>query len=189
MRATISDKKRHIISAAADLFKVKGYSATSMRALATKVGLEPSSIYSHINSKEDLLVEICMHCSEMFTQGMQQIQATEILPDEKVKLLIGLHIDIAYNHPASITVFNDQWTFLPKDTKVMFLALRKEYENNFKKILLNGKNNGIFDFENIDILFSIIINMLNWPYTATNKYNKSVLRSELTDAILKILYK
>lgn len=189
MKAPVSEKKRHIINAAADLFQDRGYSATSMRALATKVGLEPSSIYSHINSKEDLLVEICMNCSELFTQGMQSICTSETLADEKIKSLIRLHIQMAYQHPASVTVFNDEWTFLPDDTKIIFLSLRKDYENNFKRILIDGKTQDLFEFEDQDLVFSIIMNMLNWPYSATKKYKKSLVESKLVTAILKILYK
>ena len=187
MKAVLPSRKQLIIDAAADLFQDKGYSATSIRALATKVGLEPSSIYSHIRSKEELLVEICTTCSELFIQGMDVIRQLEVSPDEKMRSLIQLHIDIAYKHPASVTVFNDEWKFLPENTKVVFLSFRKDYENNFKEILANGKKERIFEFDNLDILFSIIMKMLSWSYTATKKYKKSLLEAQLCHSIMKTL--
>lgn len=187
MKAVLPSRKQLIIDAAADLFQDKGYSATSIRALATKVGLEPSSIYSHIRSKEELLVEICTTCSELFIQGMEVIRQLEVSPDEKIRSLIQLHINIAYKHPASVTVFNDEWKFLPENTKVIFLSSRKDYENNFKEILTNGKKERIFEFDNLDILFSIIMKMLSWSYTATKKYKKSLLEAQLCHSIMKTL--
>ena len=40
------------------LFGKQGYSGTSVRDLATEVGVLPGSLYAHIQSKEALLVEI-----------------------------------------------------------------------------------------------------------------------------------
>ena len=140
-------KKQHIINTAADLFKEKGYTATSIRDLASKVGLEPSSIYSHIKSKEDLLTEICQSCATRFSNGMNEIYFQDITERKKIKALIHLHLEIAYDIPASITVFNDEWKFLHDDAKADFLESRKDYEKKFKKILTDGKKNGKFSFE------------------------------------------
>ena len=41
-------RKELIITQAAIIFKQKGYSATSMRELAEKVGIEAASLYNHI---------------------------------------------------------------------------------------------------------------------------------------------
>lgn len=47
-----------IIDAAIALFAEQGYQAISMRDLARQVGLNPGSLYSHIESKQELLYEI-----------------------------------------------------------------------------------------------------------------------------------
>jgi AcrR family transcriptional regulator len=182
-------KKQNIINTAADLFREKGYAATSIRNLAAAVGLEPSSIYSHIRSKEDLLTEICTFCADRFSSGMNEIYFLDISEKKKLKHLIKLHLDIAYENPASITVFNDDWKFLPEQSMTSFIQERKEYEKKFKKILLDGKKHGKFEFDNIDILFSIIIKMLNWSYTGIKSHPREALEIELTQFILKSLNK
>ena len=47
-------KRELIIQEAALIFKQKGYSATSMRELAEKVGMEAASLYNHIRSKDEI---------------------------------------------------------------------------------------------------------------------------------------
>ncbi|MBK8349286.1 MAG: TetR family transcriptional regulator [Saprospiraceae bacterium] len=187
MKTEIANKKQFIISAAAELFKDKGYKATSIRDLAAKVGLEPSSIYSHIRSKEDLLSDICMTCADRFTAGMNDIYFMDISPRKKLKALIDLHLSIAYDIPASATVFNDEWKFLQEPVMSQFIEARKDYEKKFKKILSEGRKEGKFEFVNTEIVFNIIIKMISWSYSATNKYPKEELESELTTFILKSL--
>jgi AcrR family transcriptional regulator len=186
--STIS-KKQFIINTAADLFKEKGYSGTSIRDLASKVGLEPSSIYSHIKSKEELLSEICMDCAGQFTEGIEKIFHLKISARKKLKALISLHLDMAFTYPASVTVFNDEWRHLPEPILVDFIHLRKEYEKKFRKILNEGKDDGKFNFENSEIVFNIIIKSLSWSYEAVKKYKREDLESELSDFILNALNK
>ena len=189
MKTETNTKKQFILNTAADLFKEKGYSASSMRDLAARVGIEPSSIYSHIRSKEDLLSEICMSCAIRFTEGMDLIYNAEFSSGDKIRALIDLHISIAYDHPASVTVFNDEWKFLHHQVLSEFLTARKEYENKFKQILLEGRNAGNFEFNFVDIVFNIIIKTLSWSYHTVNKQNKSELQAEVTSFILKAINK
>ena len=52
------DTRREILDAALDLFAEKGFHGTSMRALATAVGVRESAIYHHFDSKEALLAAL-----------------------------------------------------------------------------------------------------------------------------------
>ncbi len=182
-------KKQIIVNAAADLFKDKGYNASSIRDLATKVGLEPSSIYSHIKSKEDLLSEICMGCATKFTEGIYQISISDTSAQTKLKSLISLHLDIAFDNLASITVFNDEWRYLPEPVLSDFLVMRKDYEKKFKKILTDGRDDNKFYFEHTDIVFNVIIKTLSWSYAGVKKYKKEELQQELTSFISNALHK
>ena len=63
--------KQRILTCALDLFRVKGYSETTIRDIATAVGITPGTIYSHFSSKEELLQYMLNDYSEntgtMFT--------------------------------------------------------------------------------------------------------------------------
>ena len=55
MDNTIVPTKQRILNCAVDLFASKGYTETSVRDIATAVGIKPASLYNHFLSKEDLL--------------------------------------------------------------------------------------------------------------------------------------
>jgi AcrR family transcriptional regulator len=184
MPTVTSIKKKMIIHHAAELFRVKGYNAATIRDLASSVGLEPSSLYSHISSKDELLSEICMTCADLFTDGMEKIFYSDLSPKNKIKALIQLHLEIAYEYPASVTVFNDEWKFLQPNVLTKFVQLRQAYEFKFKNILVQGKASGVFDFQNSDIVFSLIMKTLKWSNNAVNKFNKSELDREVSTYIL-----
>ncbi|WP_339614539.1 helix-turn-helix domain-containing protein, partial [uncultured Winogradskyella sp.] len=68
-------RKEEIVRVAAKLFKEKGYSAVTMRDLATAMGIKAASLYNHINSKQDILNAIIISLAEEFTEGMKLIQS------------------------------------------------------------------------------------------------------------------
>ena len=75
-----ASKREIILTAAAKLFRDRGYQATSMRDLAEAVELKASSLYNHIGSKEEILKEICMANADKFSDGMQKILNTDDKP-------------------------------------------------------------------------------------------------------------
>jgi TetR/AcrR family transcriptional regulator, cholesterol catabolism regulator len=185
---SISPKKKVIVDAAAELFRDKGYNAASMRDIAQKVGIEASSIYSHIKSKEELLAHICMNCAYGFIAGMDAIFNNEgLTPKEKMVDLIHLHIDMAYDFPASIAVFNDEWRYLPGEAMVEFKSLRKAYETKFNQVLADGKSVGLFHFAKQDIIYNVIIKTITWSYGAQKNHSRTAVKAELTTFIIQAL--
>ncbi|MBK9735155.1 MAG: TetR family transcriptional regulator [Saprospiraceae bacterium] len=177
------DRKRIIIMAAADLFREKGYNASSVRDIAAMVGLEPSSIYSHIKSKEELLAEICLETANKFMLGINIISKQDISAKKMLKLLVSLHLDIAFENPSFAIVYIDEWRYLPEPILSEFLNLRKDYDKKFKKILTDGKSDGKFSFLNSDIAFNIIIKTLNWSFTNLKKFRREEVEEELNHLI------
>jgi AcrR family transcriptional regulator len=50
------DTRGRLVDAAVDLFSAQGYDATSMRAIAEKVGVTKPALYHYFASKDDLLL-------------------------------------------------------------------------------------------------------------------------------------
>lgn len=165
-------RKEEIYAVAAKLFRNKGYVAATMRDIAELVGIEPSSLYSHIKSKEEILINICSSCANEFDQGMQVILNSDNSTQDKIHALIDLHLDIAYHKPSSVTVFNDEWRHLPKNELKLFLNKRSNYELKFKSILKKGMEEGSFVHLSESTAFQLIINSVKWIHYYTKKMDE-----------------
>jgi TetR/AcrR family transcriptional regulator, cholesterol catabolism regulator len=55
-----------VLDEAAQLFRSKGYGATSVRDIASAAGIQPGSLYAHFATKEDLLVAV-------YVRGVEQV--------------------------------------------------------------------------------------------------------------------
>jgi AcrR family transcriptional regulator len=175
-------RKEIIFDEAARLFKEKGYQATSMRDLAHSVQLEPSSLYSHIKSKDELLKKICFDCAKHFTTAMSEVQNEQIPPLQKIRKLIELHIQITLKEPTSVTVFNDEWKNLPMKELVIFRRMRKKYENEFIDIMNAAKEEGEMIDAAPEILLNTIISAVRWIQPG-NSYTDKWPSHEITSVI------
>jgi len=166
------NRKEEIYAVSAKLFRKRGYAAATMRDIAELVGIEPSSLYSHIKSKEEILVNICTLCAKEFDDGMQVILNSNQTNLEKVDCLLDLHIDIAYNKPSSVTVFNDEWRHLPEQELKDFLDKRNIYESSFKSILRKGMDDGDFVRLSESTAFQLVINSVKWIHYYAKRMDK-----------------
>jgi len=130
-------RKDVIISTAAKLFKEKGYSAVTMRDLATEMGIKAASLYNHISSKQDLLKTIVISIAEAFTNGMDVIASSEVSNIEKLKSIVALHVKITANNTNGMASLNNDWMHL-EDQLDYYLKLRNDYETNFLQIIEQG---------------------------------------------------
>lgn len=181
------NKKEDILHKAALLFHQKGYSATSMRELAAAVGIEASSLYNHISSKEELLTNICFLNAKKFSEGMNSSESIDASPSSKLSMLIKQHIDIALEDKTSMTVFDDEWKHLSEPHLSSFLQTRKEYQKRFCNIIEEGIKKG--EIQNLppNLIMNTIISSLRWIHfkpESAKKVNSIKLHEQIVSLLL-----
>ncbi len=73
--------KQVILAAALDLFSVQGFEATSMSQIAEAVGIRKPSLYSHFESKQEILDELVRTTIEQYEKHSLFAQADWNNPD------------------------------------------------------------------------------------------------------------
>jgi AcrR family transcriptional regulator len=156
-------RKEQILEQAKTLFHLQGFSATSMRELATAVGVEAPTIYNHFKNKEGLLWAICKGKISYFKENMLQLQSISE-PESAVRNLIQTHIKIALQDPRGHSIFLQDWKFLEGEHKELYLKERNAYEKDAISLIQSGINKGTFQHGDATVIFYTFINAIRWLY-------------------------
>jgi len=160
----VVSRKVQIEGIATELFRKKGYAATSMRDLAQAVGMEAASIYSHIKNKEALLSSICFRLADAFMDAKKEMELQTMPAPQLLQKAIEAHVRVITNNLDASAVFLHEWRHLSPEPLAEFIALRKAYENYLIRIIQQGKEEGKFQFEDEKIAVLSLLSGLNWIY-------------------------
>ena len=131
-------RKEVIIDQAARLFHEKGFSATSMRDLAENVGVEAASLYNHIQSKSEILQEICFKVANELMSMLDQVDSNEVSALKKVEALLRFHVQQMVNHYENVYVSDREWKHLTDPYLSNFQNQRRIYRKRFAAIIEEG---------------------------------------------------
>lgn len=144
MTVTRSRTRQDVVAAAGRLFASRGYHGTSMRDLAREVGLLGSSLYSHIDSKADLLVEVVEQGGALFQASADRVQNEGGSGAEQLAALVQGHVDVVLDHIDEARTFLYEADALDETHRQRVLAARDKYEKVFRQVLLDGSKDGSF---------------------------------------------
>lgn len=150
-----STRKDVIIEQAAILFREKGYAASSMRDLAEKVGVEAASLYNHINSKAEILQDICFTVATEFMTFIAQVELKNTSSLEKVEEILRFHIRHMIEKYETVYVMDREWKHLNEPYLPNFQNQRRSYRQRFAAVIEEGIRNG--EIKNIDAPTAVLI--------------------------------
>lgn len=96
--------REDVIRIAVDEFNTHGYEATSMGALASRLGVSKSAIYHHITSKEEILVEATDLALEALFDVLETADSTEGTAKDRLAAVIGGATRVLCENPSHVTL-------------------------------------------------------------------------------------
>lgn len=152
----VSKTRAKLVDVARQLFAKKGVDDTTMNDIAVASKKGRRTLYTYFKSKEDIYMAVVESELEMLSDAMEQVAKKDITPDEKILKLIETHLDsikmVVYrNGTLRAGFFRNIWRVE---------AARKNFDAKeiklFKQVLAEGKDKGIFDIDNVDIIADIV---------------------------------
>jgi AcrR family transcriptional regulator len=157
--ATLDD----IVSAAAKVFRTKGYHAATVRDIAEEVGILKGSLYHHFASKEELLYLVVKEPIAQMYRAIAEIAAADLAATEKLRRAISAHLEAFDRHYPHLFVYLREREAVKRRFREMIGFSPKEYYRCWQQILREGVENGEFrsDFD-IQVTSYGLLGMLNW---------------------------
>ena len=185
----MSRSRQDVIEVAGRLFAERGYHATSMRALGRELGLLGSSLYAHIQSKEELLVAVVEDGARFFEAAAAAVVGDT--PEAELKSLVAGHLRVIAEHPNQARTFLAEARSLDQAHRDRIIAARDHYEEAFRTVLRKGIADGSFRVDLDPKTGSIfILSMLNaverW-YHPDGPMDQDALAATLSDFALRAM--
>lgn len=98
-KATRSNTRNMLLAAALELFARKGFEATTMRDLAKAVGIKVPGIYSHFESKQQVLQEAMSWMMEDFLDFTLTPDDPDVEAIERLRLILRRQVLHAFENP------------------------------------------------------------------------------------------
>lgn len=182
-----TERKREILATSRRLFKEKGYATTSVRDIAKALDIEPASLYSHIKTKEDILIQTCFEMAEKFELAIKEVNDIYFNAEDRLRMAVKNHIEILTSNIDSAVVFIRDWRYLNDDSKASFIDKRNAYESGIREIISSGIEEGNFAEIDVPIAALTILSSLNWVvewYSPNGNLTPNEIADKLCDFVL-----
>jgi TetR/AcrR family transcriptional regulator, cholesterol catabolism regulator len=161
----MSARRTELTRAAARLFAEKGYHGTSVGDLAEALGVQKGSLYSHIESKADLLWEVAAEGAAAFHAALDSVPEDGPVV-ERIRAALRAHLHVVGAQLDVATVFVREWRYLEGERRERFLAERRRYEERFRALFREGRELGELRTDLDDGTAALLaLSAANWAYT------------------------
>jgi AcrR family transcriptional regulator len=147
---TVSTRSR-IDSGAAQLFVRNGYDGTSMRDLARNLGLQPSSIYGHVKSKQELLFRVMERLMDEVLARAKEALSTGGEPQVLVRRLVVTNI--CQPGPYETALLQSGLKSLQPRDRAAITRKQRDYRNLWLEVLKDGQKRGAFNIKDPKLAF------------------------------------
>lgn len=154
--------RESIISAATEMFARDGYRSTSLDQVAAKLGVRKASLYHHICSKEDLLLEICNRSFSLIEPQAEAIAALDLPLDERLRRMIHAHIAAIASDVRLHAVVARELPQLSSANKTNIRRRQRAYKRIWELLFEEGQKLGILRPMNVQLAVIAILGMCNW---------------------------
>ncbi|GAJ30357.1 TetR/AcrR family transcriptional regulator [Acidomonas methanolica] len=169
----MSDNGTHVVSkkainrdyineVACRLFARQGFARTSMRDIASAIGIRAPSLYNHIGSKEEVLNRIILAMFyAQYSDLIRALTGTEN-PVEQVRKGIVAQIQFRIAHANAVVVAARETLELDADIKTEVLNLRNRQYQAWADVVERGVRAGVFHVPSVRLASITMYDFFNY---------------------------
>jgi AcrR family transcriptional regulator len=147
---------------ATELFRERGFHATSMQDLAEALGLNRGSIYHYIAAKDDLLWTIVSDALDRLVACVRPELDGEGSGEARVRRAIAAHLRFAANNLNELSLLQIELRSLPPERRQVLVERRDAYEAHWRRAIADGIVDGSFRQLDVRLAGFIVLSTCNW---------------------------
>jgi AcrR family transcriptional regulator len=159
-----STREGEILTAAARIFREKGYHGTSIQDIAEAVGLLKGSLYHYIRSKEQLLARLFEGSLGDTIVELEAIAVRDASPTERLRDMVRAYVMSVTANLDAVGIYLREWRSLPAPELARVRARRRTMRRLFEDVITEGIRRKELSVSDPKIAALAIIGMCNWTY-------------------------
>jgi AcrR family transcriptional regulator len=165
--------KARIVATAQVLFAQNGYDGTSLKMIAQRVGVSTPALYWHFKSKDELYLAAIEKMLVDFLDAVRgAVRSSEPLARFGEYVAAHVRFQLERRDEAGIyaqTVGMRTLTHsLPAEHRDTIVALQRSYVDDLRQILLAGRENGEFAFDDVCVTAFAVITLCEYVHAWFN---------------------
>ena len=181
----IAGTRERLLHTALECFSTHGYQSTSLRDLASLVGVQPGSLYNHIENKQSLLFELMeqamydlLHRTRLSLKGKRTALS-------ELRLFVQTFVTFQSSDARKLALIDREIFNLSSTQQARITALRNEYAQSLVSII-NAVAGASFSKSRTVVLVRAVIGMLQ-SVAPGGEEDISVSPMELIDELTHII--
>lgn len=157
--------REDILEAAAQVFRQKGFHGASMNDIAEVASLKKASLYHHVSSKQEILLEILDRALQLLLEQISSITNQNIPADKKLRLMIRAYLQILVENIDLATVLLFEHRSLERRQHARHIPNRDKFESLWKDVIAEGVKSRLFKCDNPALATRALLGIMNWTIT------------------------
>lgn len=157
--------RNDILEAAAQVFRQKGFHGASMNDIAEAVNLQKASLYHHVSSKQEILLELLDQALQLLLEKISAISTQNISPDKKLRLMIREYLQILADNVDLAAVLLFEHRALERRQHERHVPSRDKFEALWREVIAEGVDKKLFKCSDVALAARALLGLMNWTIT------------------------
>ena len=149
MQERMQQNRQSILHSARELIAYGGFKEASVQTIAERAGVSTGLVYRYFESKNKILIEVLSAAIRHEVEILNQIVKMDLSAKQKLEKSVATFVKRAMHSPQLAYSL----IFEPVDSELEHARFQSKQliKQTIQEVLAEGKNNGTFTFEDINI--------------------------------------
>jgi TetR/AcrR family transcriptional regulator, cholesterol catabolism regulator len=150
-----------ILKVAADCFNQRGISGTSLKDVASALGVTDAALYYYVKNKEELVFLCYSRALDIGEEALDRAEREGSAPVEKISLYIRYQIESVCGQAGPVAMLSEIPSLTPKH-RARILERSRTHSKRMRKLVEQGVKCGELEATDAALVCNVILGAVNW---------------------------